>query len=132
MILETTYPDKEVTKSINETVGVPFSFKQRIVMGGIGSHRMEISEVSNELLPYINPGHSVNNINIELRPKGVLIHLKRRTETYCWVVPYKKLKTSESFSQISDDQYFIHLKNGMQHNSSFVKKLERLKLQLEN
>lgn len=132
MIFETTYPDKEVAKSINQTVGQSFGFIQRIRLEGIGSHRIEVDQVSTELAQYINPGHSVNNINIELRPSGILVYLKKRTETYCWVIPYYELQTTDDLSEISDGAHFIHLKNAMQYNASFIKTLKELSFQSGN
>jgi hypothetical protein len=130
MILETTYTDKEVTNTINEMVGQPFGLWKRIKMGGIGSHRIMISEVSDELKDYINPGFSINNINIELRPNGIIIHLKWRTQTFGWVIPFDRLEVINDCSQINDSNHCITLINPLDYNKSFFNKLFKLKKQV--
>jgi hypothetical protein len=46
MILNTTHYNKEHKQIINDLVGAPFSFMQRVRMSGIGSKRMIVDEVS--------------------------------------------------------------------------------------
>ena len=128
MVLETTYTDKEVTKAINDAVGQPFDFLTRIKMGGIGSHRIQINRVSKGLESYINPGHSTNHVNLELRPLGIIVHLKWRTQTYAWVIPISKLEMSLQYDNISDGTESIDLLNSMEYNESFFKKLEKQKM----
>jgi len=49
MVHNTTYPDPQITYLINQTVGKPYPFLQRIKMGGIGSKRMNILTLSPSL-----------------------------------------------------------------------------------
>ena len=127
MIFDTTYTDKEVTKSINSRVGLPFSLWERLKLGGIGSHRIQVASISDNLKEYINPGLSVNNINIELRRSGIIIHFKRRTQTYGWVIPFTSLHQENFYQTISDGTYTINLRNPILHNASFFQKLEGLR-----
>lgn len=123
MILETTYTDKDVTLTINQTVGGPFTFLQRIRMGGIGSHRIMIKSVSKGLKQYINPGHSSNFTNIELRPRGILFHLKFRTQSYAWIIPFEDLDVSGDFAKWSDSEHSLLFQNPALNNHSFFKKV---------
>ncbi len=123
MIFDTTYTDKEVTFEINKLVGKPFSFWKRIKLGGIGSHRIIVASTSESLQPYINPGHSTNYVNFELRPNGTIIHLKHRTQTYAWAIPFKQLKFDDTYEHVSDGEHSLSLKNPMEHNEGFWRKL---------
>lgn len=127
MIFDTTYTDKEVTLAINELVGKPFSLLKRLQLGGIGSHRIVIDQVNDELTEYINPGHSLNHVNIELRPNGILVHLKRRTQTYSWAIPFSMLQWSENKAYLSDGTHTIKLKNPFAYNESFFKRFSSLR-----
>lgn len=127
MVFDTTYTDKEITIEINKLAGRPYSLIQRLKLGGIGSHRIIIDQASDDLEKYINPGHSINHVNFELRPLALLAHLKRRTQTFCWVIPYINLEMTEDYQMISDSVRRIALKEPLRYNQDFFKKVERLK-----
>jgi len=91
MIINTSYTDKKITKQINEAVGRPFSLIDRIRLGGIGSRRMAISDISNNYKKYLNADHYISNANIELRPKGILIHFRHKLQAYTWLMPFSRL-----------------------------------------
>lgn len=92
MIFDTSYSDKETTRKINLSVGPPFSWKQRWKMGGIGSRRMTVSAISEDLKPYMNADHYVSTASIELRPKGIIVHFRHKLQVYSWIMPYNDLK----------------------------------------
>ena len=127
MVFDTTYTDKEVTIEINNLVGKPFSFKERFKLGGIGSHRIMVTETSDKLEQYINPGHSIKHINIELRPDGIIVHLKRHTQTYAWTIPYQKLDFESPYTTISDLTHHISFSEPLKHNKGFFKRLEQIR-----
>lgn len=91
MIFDTSYSDKEITRQINQSVGVPFSWKQRWKMGGIGSRRMTIHAISEDYKKYMNADHYVSTASIELRPKGIIIHFRQKLQAYSWIMPYDSL-----------------------------------------
>ena len=95
-------------------------------MGGIGSGRMKIARVSDEFNKYLNPDHYVSNANIELRPKGILIHFRHKLQAYTWVMPYEGLVINNEetlFIQYQDK--FILFKE--QLSPAFLKKLLKVK-----
>lgn len=92
MILDTSYSDKETTRKINNAVGESFSWQQRWKLGGIGSRRMTIHEVSEEYQQYINEAHYISQANIELRPLGIILHFRHKLQAYSWIMPYSSLK----------------------------------------
>ena len=77
MVFETTYSDKEITNSINNIVGKPFSFFQSLKLKGIGSKRMIVDQVSPNMQAYINTVSDLTYANIELRPLGILIRINK-------------------------------------------------------
>ncbi|MEM6831781.1 MAG: hypothetical protein AAGA66_14235 [Bacteroidota bacterium] len=127
MIFDTTYTDKEVTKSINDLVGKSFGFWDRIKLNGIGSPRMIVLKVTPKLSEYINPGESTNYTNIELRPEGIIVHLKKRTQTYGWVIPFQYLSFNDTLSEISDEAHTIQLNNPSHDSLSFLNKIIKQK-----
>ncbi len=92
MIFDTSYSNKETTRQINLAVGLPFSWKQRWKMGGIGSRRMTIHDISKEYKKYMSADHYVSTASIELRPKGIIIHFRHKLQAYSWVMSYDSLK----------------------------------------
>ena len=131
MIYDTTYSDKEITKSINKIVGKPFSFFQSLRLNGIGSKRMIIDKVSPNLSQYLNTVSSLNYANIELRPLGILIRINKGLQNYAWTIPYYHLvifKTNGS--SIHAQGKFIHFRNNrtFKENKAFYKKMMNQKI----
>lgn len=126
MLFNTSYTDKEITKQINNLVGKPFSFIKAIKLKGIGSKRMIIEEVSPNLHTIVNLVNDINYGSIELRPKGILIHIGKGLQRFAWVIPYYKLviyKTNGA--SIHADGKFIHFRENktFKENKQFFKKL---------
>lgn len=130
MIYDTSYSDKETTREIDNAVGKSFSFMERWRMAGIGSSRLVISDISEEYKKYLNAEHYISNANIELRPKGILLHFRHKLQVYSWVMPYETLKIEEGNEPrfISNDK-FIQFKSGIE--PKFLGKLKSLKEQSE-
>ncbi|WP_421764903.1 hypothetical protein [Ekhidna sp.] len=92
MIFDTSYSDKKTTRKINTAVGPPFSWKDRWKMKGIGSRRMTVSKISEEYKDYMNADHYISTANIELRPKGLIIHFRVKLQAYSWIMPRDSMK----------------------------------------
>lgn len=60
-------------------------------MGGIGSRRMTIHDISESYKQYLNAAHYITTANIELRPKGIIIHFRHKLQAYSWIMPYPSL-----------------------------------------
>ena len=135
MLFNTSYTDKEITKQINNLVGKPFSFIKAIKLKGIGSKRMIIDEVSPNLHTVINLVNDINYGSIELRPKGILIHIGKGLQRFAWVIPYYKLviyKTNGA--SIHADGKFIHFRKNktFKENKQFFKKLLDQKINFDS
>ncbi|WP_425392160.1 hypothetical protein [Ekhidna sp.] len=112
MIFDTSYPDKETTRKINKAVGLPYSWKERWKMGGIGSRRMTIHAISEDYKKYLNADHYISTASIELRPKGIILHFRHKLQVYSWIMPYEaltidfneylKLESSDQFIKFND------------------------------
>lgn len=108
MLFDTSYSDKKITKAINGAVGESFSWKERWRLGGIGSKRMVIQEISDEYQKYLNAEHYISNGNIELRPKGIIIHFRHKLQAYSWIMPHNDLKIEYKDSlRLTSDEKFI-------------------------
>ena len=131
MLLNTTYKNEENELIIEDLVGKPFSLRKKLMMGGVGSGRMVIEEVSPKLELTLLNGQDLNYANIELRPKGILIRITRRLDNFTWIIPYYQLHIYKTQGlSIHGQGQFLHFReNQMLHNNKpFFKKLSNLKL----
>ena len=134
MIYDTTYSDKEKTKSIDNIVGKPYSFFQALKLNGIGSKRMIIEEVSPNLSQYLNTVSSINYANIELRPIGILIRINKGLQNFTWAIPYYNLvifKTNGA--SIHAQGKYVHFRNNktFKENKGFFKKMMDQKIRFD-
>ena len=130
MIFNTTYTNTETKELINDLLGHPFSFIQSIKMGGIGSKRMIIEEVSENFNNLLNTVSDLNYGNIELRPNGILVMINKGLENFTWAIPYRKLVLYKTYGlSIHADGKFIRFRENQTYkeNKVFFKKMMRLK-----
>ena len=122
MLFDTTYTDKKITRQIDAAVGKPFTWKDRFKLGGIGSKRMVISDICEEYAQYINAAHYQSKANIELRPKGIIVHFRYKLESYSWIMPFETLsiKSNEGLL-LSSDEKFISFSTEI--DQSFINKM---------
>mgnify|MGYP003635951816 FL=1 len=130
MIFTTTYSNREAKELINDLLGVPYTFIQSLKMGGIGSKRMIIEEVSENIGSFLNKVSDINYGNIELRPNGIIVMINKGLQNYSWAIPYRQLviyKTNGlsihaqgKFIRFTDNKTF-------KENKNFFKKMLELK-----
>ncbi|WP_046755468.1 hypothetical protein [Kordia jejudonensis] len=135
MIVKTTYKDKETEKLIATHLGETFPLLKRIKLKGIGSKRMIVHDVSPKLKQYLNTVDDLNYGNIELRPKGIIVHIHKKLESYSWIIPYYKLNIyTSSFFSIHADGNFIQFKKNklFVENKSFIQKMVSQKNEILN
>ncbi len=112
MLVNVSYNNKSVTKAIDEAVGKPFSLKERIRKGGIGSPRLVISEASVQINNLLILDNNRNYCNVEIRPKGIIVGFRSLLESYALVIPFYKLTLykgkAEEYS-IHKDNYFVKI-----------------------
>ena len=78
MVLDTTYYNKEHRQLFEDFVGKPYSFFEAIKRRGVGSKRMIVDKVSPNLNPILNTVSDLNYANIEMRKKGILVHMSQK------------------------------------------------------
>ncbi len=136
MILNTTHHNPDQKQIIADLIGNSFGLVQKLKLGGIGSKRMIIDEVSPNMRSMINSVSDINYANIELRPKGILIMINKGLKNFTWIIPYYQLviyKTNGS--SIHAQGRFVHFKNSktFKENKKFFDKLldEKVKYDME-
>ena len=136
MLLNTTHHNSEHKQIIADIIGSPYSLVQKLKMNGIGSKRMIIDEVSPNLQSVMNLVSDINYGNIELRPKGILIHITKGLKNYTWIIPYYHLVIYKiNGSSIHSQGNFVHFRNNktFKENKKFFDKLldEKVKYDLQ-
>ncbi len=131
MLFNTTYNNKEYITESDNMLGNAFSFLEKIKIGGIGSSRLVIEELSPKLQPKNLQKIDVNYANIELRPKGVILHFTNKLDRYSWIIPYYRLATysNNTFSIHANGNFIKFTKNkNYQNNKKFIAKMIDLKI----
>ena len=133
MLLNISYNDIKQKKEIDKLVGKPFSIKERLKMGGIGSEKLIISSASVNIRNLLLLDNNINKCNIELRPIGIIVFFRSLLETYGLIIPYFKLKIykgkAEEYS-IYKDNLYIKVLADKKSIHKFFKKI--IKNRLEN
>lgn len=130
MVFNTTYTNKETKELINDLTGCSFSFFRSLKMGGIGSKRMIVEEVSNNLSHLLNKVSDINYGNIELRPNGILLRINKGLENFTWAIPYRQLVIYKTNGlSIHAQGKYIRFRNNktFKENKNFFKKMMQLK-----
>lgn len=131
MIYNTTHTNKEAAAIFNDLLGNAYSFFNAIKKGGVGSKRMIIDKVSPSFLKYMNAVSDINYGNIELRERGILIHINKGLSTYSWAVPFYQLHTykTDGFSVHSQGNFVRFKKNNLlKEHKRFIDKVLDLKI----
>jgi hypothetical protein len=136
MILNTTQHNADHKQIIADLIGNSFSLVQKLKLGGVGSKRMIVDDVSPNMKSMINLVSDINYANIELRSKGIIVMINKGLKNFTWVIPYYQLviyKTNGS--SIHAQGRFIHFKNSktFKENKKFFDKLldEKIKYDME-
>lgn len=132
MLYKTTYKNDKIKEEINQVVGAPFSLMQKIRMGRIGSGRMILAQVSPKYYKNINTLNDLKYVNIELRPKGILVHLYQSLERYSWPIPFYQLSFFDSnLFSIHANGNFIKVKKDSRYESNlaFIQQILKIRNQ---
>ena len=134
MILDTTHTNKEHNIIINDLIGKPYSFMDSLKIGGVGSKRMIIENVSPNLQQHLNTVSDINYGNIEMRPSGILLYINKGLKNYTWVIPFYQLVIYKTNGMsIHAQGKFVHFKNTktFKENKSFMIKLMDAKVKFD-
>jgi len=131
MLLNISYNDEEVKKKIEKTVGKPFSLQKRWKIGGIGSPKLLIDSSSLDISNLLILDQNIDQCNIELRPKGIIVRFRSLLEIYGLIIPYYKLKIYKGKANIYSiyrDNYFIKVISDNNSVRKFFKKIADQKI----
>jgi len=126
MLLNLSYSDKNISRKVDRAVGKPFSIKERIALGGIGSPKLSIAKTSVEIHNLLLLDNNSNSCNIEIRPKGIIVRFRSLLETFGLIIPFYKLnlpQAGQSLHSIHMDQYFIQVRSDTKASQRFLKKI---------
>ena len=130
MVLDTTYYNKEHRQLFEDFVGKPYSFFEAIKRRGVGSKRMIVDKVSPNLNPILNTVSDLNYANIEMRKKGILVHVTKGQQNFTWAIPFYHLVLYKTDGMsIHAQGKFIHFKKSRNfyENKRFLRSLLRRK-----
>ena len=136
MIFDTTHTNKTTETTINDLLGASYTFFEAIKMKGIGSKRMVVADVSLGFKNIMNTVSDINYGNIEIRKKGILVHINKGLKNYSWAIPFYQLYTykTDGFS-IHAQGKFVSFKEDrlFKENKKFFNKMfdEKIKYDLE-
>ncbi len=134
MILDTTYKNKEHKIIISDLIGKPYSFMESLRMGGVGSKRMIIENVSPNLQQHLNKISDINYANIEMRPSGILIYINKGLKNYTWIIPFYHLVIYKTNGiSIHAQGKFVNFKNCkmFKENKTFMSRLMDAKVKFD-
>lgn len=130
MLKNISYNNPKIIDEINDYVGKPYTILKRLKIGGIGSSKLIINSADSIIENLLNLDNNINYCNIEIRPKGIIIHFKSLLETYGLIVPFYKLKIFKGKANeysIYIDNFFIKVNASEKNEHDFFKKILRLR-----
>lgn len=89
-ILEVTYNIPRIRSEIAREVGRAFTLFQKIKLGQIGSQGLVAISFSPLFRAYFDYNETINKVNIELRPKGIIVGFQMGYRTFNWVLAFDK------------------------------------------
>lgn len=125
-----SYRDKETDKLINDEMGKPYSLIKKIKLKGIGSRRMIIEHFSDNMKHLTLKVSGIQYANIELRPKGLIIHINQGIYTYAWTIPFFRLSIyNGDYFTVHGNGNFIQFnkEKSWKENRTFLQKIMHLK-----
>ena len=130
MLVNVSYNNPEITRKIDDLVGKPYTLKQRLKLGGIGSPKLIIRETSVEIRNLLLLDNNRDSCNIELRPKGIILRFRSLLETFALIIPYYKLtlyKGDLAVYSVYKDHHFVKVEADTKAVQKFFVKLLGLK-----
>lgn len=125
MILDSSYLSKDDKTLIEAKVGPPFGLLRRFKNGGVGSYKMTVDVLSmgfNQIRDNANTVYC----NIELRPRGIIVHINQHGTRFSWVIAYHHLAvySSKLFSIHAEGEFLkIRKDASFPLNKKFVDKM---------
>lgn len=131
MLINISYNDPKIKSKIKSLVGSPYSFFERLKIGGVGSRNLKIVDCSVKIKNILDLDNNLNRCNIEIRKNGIIIFFRSLLETYGLIIPFYKLNIFKGESNIFSlhiDQYNIKVEVKNKSDFNFFKKIQNLKI----
>lgn len=130
MLFNSTYNNEDYDKESILLVGKKFTIFERIKIRGIGSGRLIIEKISSKLNLRKLKFNEIDYGNIELRPKGIIVHYTSKLERFSWIIPYYRLViyNAQFFSIHANGNFIQFSKNkNYKENKKFINRMLQLK-----
>ena len=133
MILNVSYNDPKITRTLNTELGPAYSMLQRIKLGGTGSPRLIIHDCSEHFNEYLHHSSDLPYANIELRPRGLLLRFRYLLETMAWLLPAQGLvwKTNGDFLVLSSGDVWLSLRPAGKNLPEAVRFMEKAEIRFQ-
>ena len=131
MLINASYNDPKIKSKIKSLVGSPYSFLERLKIGGVGSGNLKIVHCSIKIKNILDLDNNLNRCNIEIRKNGIIIFFRSLLETYGLIIPFYKLnifKVESNIFSLHIDQYNIKVEVKNKSDFNFFKKIQNLKI----
>ncbi|MGH1334508.1 MAG: hypothetical protein ACRBFS_00155 [Aureispira sp.] len=128
-VFDTTHNIRKIIEAIDERMGKPIPFFERFKQGGIGSRRMVLEEWSEGLTPYVNASHYLTYSNIELRPKGIMVHIHKSLDNFAWCLLYQEVQLlffKNGQVRLEAEGEYLLFRDGYKFNKKYFDKLQNI------
>jgi hypothetical protein len=127
MIFNVTRTDRNIDRAVNEALGKRFGLLHKLTNGSIGSEPFIIETCSPDFEIDLENQDYERKCNIELRPRGIIVHYRKKSSSFIWVIPYHHLAVYQSGNQLSiyGNTVYVKLRPRMKRKKSspFIKKM---------
>ena len=127
MVYNTTRTDRNIDLAVKELVGKQFGLLHKIKNGSIGSEPFIIMACSSDFDIDFNSIDYNRKCNIELRPKGIILHFRKNSSSFIWPIPFHHLTVYKSGHMVSIYENTTYLKIKplvlRRRNSPFIQRL---------
>ena len=126
MIYNITRTDRNIDRAVEQLVGKRFGLIYKFKNGSIGSKPYVISKCTSDFNINTESQAYERKCNIELRPRGIIIHFRIKSSSFIWPIAYDVLALTLLDQQlvVSDDtreaQLIPHVKT--KKDSTFLQK----------
>ena len=130
MLRDLSYKDLKIEKEINNLIGKEFDFIEKIKRRGIGSKKLLIKKADNKIYDLLSKSYNLNDCNIEIRVKGIMIYFKSKLSTFGLAIPFYKLvvfKIDSDHYTINYDEFFLKIRIKNKSDHKFFKKISEQK-----
>ena len=130
MLRDLSYKDLKIEKEINNLIGKEFDLLDKIKRRGVGSRKLLIKKADNKIYNLLSKSYSLNDCNIEIRSKGVMVYFKSKQSTFGLAIPYYKLiifKIDADHYTINFNEFFLKIRIKNKYDHKFFKKISEEK-----